>query len=205
MAITYPLNMPSSGIKSVRITPISVVSESRSPFTLAQQVQEHQGQLWQAEILLKPMKRANAEEWISFLLKLNGKRGTFLLGDPAGTTPRGLATGTPLVNGAGQTGNSLVTDGWTASQTNILRAGDYIQLGTGSSARLYKNLEDVNSDGGGNATLTIWPNLRSSPGDNSAIVTASAKSNFRLATNEMAFDISDAMIYGIAFPATEAI
>lgn len=204
MAITYPLSLP-AGLRQIRITPIAVVSESRSPFSLKSQIQQHQGQLWQAEISVKPMTRASAEEWISFLLKLNGKYGTFLLGDPSGTTPRGLATGTPLVNGASQTGNSLITDGWTPSQTNILRAGDYIQLGAGSTSRLYKNLEDTNSDVGGNATLTLWPNLRSSPADNSAIVTSSAKSVFRLATNEMGFDISEAKIYGIVFPAIEAI
>lgn len=204
MAITYPLSLP-TGLRQIRITPIAVVSESRSPFSLKSQIQQHQGQLWQAEIAVKPMTRASAEEWISFLLKLNGKYGTFLLGDPSGATPRGIATGTPLVNGASQTGNALITDGWTPSQTNILRAGDYIQLGTGSTSRLYKNLEDTNSDAGGNATLTLWPNLRSSPADNSAIVTSSAKGVFRLATNEMAYDISEAKIYGIAFPAIEAI
>lgn len=32
--------------------------------------------------------------------------------------------GTPLINGAGQTGASLVTDGWTASKTALLNEGD---------------------------------------------------------------------------------
>jgi hypothetical protein len=39
----------------------------------------------------------------------------------------GGAGGTPLVNGAGQTGSSLVTDGW-ASGTSILKKGDIITL-----------------------------------------------------------------------------
>jgi hypothetical protein len=54
--------------------------------------------------------------------------GTFLLGDGAGKVARGIATGTPVVGSALQTGTSLVTKGWTATQTGILVVGDYIQV-----------------------------------------------------------------------------
>ena len=40
----------------------------------------------------------------------------------------GIATGAPLVNGAGQTGGTLVTKGWTNSQTAILKAGDVFTI-----------------------------------------------------------------------------
>jgi len=40
----------------------------------------------------------------------------------------GVATGTPLVNGGGQTGDTLVTKGWTNSTTGILKAGDVITI-----------------------------------------------------------------------------
>ena len=121
------------------------------------------------------MKREDAEQLIAFMLKLNGTYGTFTLGDPLNTSPRGVGTGTPLVNGGSQTGNSLVTDGWTSGQTGILKAGDWIQLGSGSTSRLYKILSDANSNGSGQATFDIWPNLRSSPADNAAITVSSPK------------------------------
>jgi hypothetical protein len=41
-----------------------------------------------------------------------------------GVHTTGQQGGTPLVNGASQTGASLVTDGWTASAANRLKAGD---------------------------------------------------------------------------------
>lgn len=81
----------------------------------------------------------------------------------------GLLGGTPLVNGAGQTGTSLVTDGWTAS-TLILNRGDVIQLGTGATGVYAVNPQsrastgrlqdfvvtaDVTSDGSGNATIPL--------------------------------------------------
>lgn len=206
MAISYPLALPTTtGIARIRISANNVVGVSQSPFTSKQQVYKFTGQFWEAEISLPPMKRADAEYWISFLLKLNGSYGTFLLGDPNGATARGVATGTPLVKGASQTGSELITDGWTTSTTGILKAGDYIQLGSGSSAKLHKVLDDVNSDSSGNATLTLWPDLRSAPADNAAITVSGAKGLFRLSTNQQDWDVNEASIYGMTFPAREAL
>lgn len=206
MAVSFPLALPTTtGIAKIRISANNVVGVSMSPFTAKQQVYKYTGQFWEAEISLPPMKRSEAEYWISFLLKLNGSYGTFLLGDPNGETARGVVTGTPLVNGASQTGNELVTDGWTTSTTGILKAGDYIQLGSGASAKLHKVLDDVDSDGSGNATITIWPDLRSAPSDNAAIVVSGAKGVFRLSTNQSDWDVNEASIYGMTFPAREAL
>lgn len=206
MTISYPLSIPTNkGIARVRLTANNVVGMSQSPFTAKQQVYKYTGQFWEAEVSLPPMKRADAEYWISFLLKLNGSYGTFLLGDPNGGTARGIATGTPLVNGASQTGQDLITDGWTPSQTGILKAGDYIQLGSGATARLYKVLDDVNSDSGGNATLTLWPDLRTAPSDNAAITVSNPKGNFRLVSSDQSWSIDEAAFYGLTFAAREAL
>lgn len=202
MAITYPLSLPNiTSYESARMTAQSVVGVSRSPFTGAQQVQKHQGQWWTFEGKLIPLSRANAEAWVAFFLSLNGMQGTFLLGDPLATSPRGLGSGTPLVNGASQTGNSLITDGWTASQTGILKAGDYFQLGTGTSSKLYKVLADANSDGSGNATFDIWPSINTAVADDTAIVTSSPVGLFRLSTNEMPYELNQAQQYGLSFSA----
>ena len=202
MAISYPLSLPNTtSYASARMTARSVVGISKSPFTGSQQIQKHQGQWWEWEAHLAPMTRANAEVWIAFLFSLNGIQGTFLLGDPLGSSPQGIGTGTPLVKGASQTGNSLITDGWTASQTGILKAGDYFQLGAGSSSKLYKVLADANSDGSGDATFDIWPSINTAVANDSAITVSSAKGLFRLSSNEMGFDLKQAQQYGLAFSA----
>ena len=84
-------------------------------------------------------------------------------------TPKGVATGTPLVNGAAQTGPSLVTDGWTTSVTGILKAGDVLKLA--GLNPVYDVLADVNSNASGQATLTLSPPIFSgqSPVDNAAL------------------------------------
>jgi len=151
------------------------------------------------------MKRADAEQVVAFLLKMNGVYGTFLLGDKANPATRGVGTGTPLVNGASQTGDELITDGWTADTTGILKAGDWIQLGSGSSTRLYKVLDDVNSDGSGNATINIFPSLRSSPDDDATITVSNTQGLWRLASNETEYSIDNMSIYGMTFACVEAL
>ena len=206
MAITYPLSLPTvTGIARIELRAINAVSYSVSPFTFAGQVHAYSGQMWQADITLPPMKRESAEEWLAFLVSLRGQYGTFLLNDPAATTPRGTVGGTPLVSGASQTGSSIDIDGCSTSVTGWLKAGDYVQFGSGSSTTLHKVLQDVDTNGSGEATLEIWPGVRNSLVDNSAVVTSSAKGLFRLSSNTQAWSVDEASTFGITFGAVEAI
>ena len=206
MAITYPLALPThTGIRSINLRAVQQTGMTMSPFTYKQQVVVHPGQRWEAEITLPAMQRANAEAWVGWLLSLRGRSGTFLLGDPLATSPLGNGGGTPVVKGASQTGATLLIDGCTASQSSYLAAGDYIQIGAAASSQLYKVTQTAASDGSGNATLEIWPELRSSPTDNAAITVDSPKGLFRLSTNEVDWSINEASIFGLTFPAVEAI
>jgi len=111
----------------------------------------------------------------------------------------------PYVNGASQTGGSLVIDGASPDETGYLLAGDYIQLGTGSSSRLHKVLTNVDTDSSGNATLDIWPHIRVAPADNAAVTVSDAKGLFRLSSNDQGFSINESAIYGMTFGAMEAV
>lgn len=130
------------------------------------------------------------------------------MGDPNAAAARGSASstpGTPVVNGASQTGQSLTVDGLPASASGYLKAGDYIQLGGGSSATLHKVLEDVTSNASGQATLELWPYVRTAPADGATIVVGSTVGVFRLASNQTDWAINNAAIYGITFAAIEAV
>jgi len=209
MAITYPLTLPTiTGVQSVNFIARNSVGTTASPFTYEQQVFKNVGQRFEADITLPPMSRANAEVWNTFFIKLYGSFGTFLLGDPNSATPRGTASssaGTPVVNGASQTGDTLNIDGVPTSQTGYLKAGDYIQLGTTSNARIYKVLDDADSNGSGEVALTIYPDLRSSPSDGATVVVSSAVGLFRLTTPTHNWSISTDGIYSMTFGAAEAI
>ena len=206
MTISYPRNLPThTGIMSVEMRAVNAVAYSRSPFTYAGQAHAYAGQMWQADINLPPMHEDDAEQWVAWLISLRGQLGTFLFGVPSRATPRGSAAGSPLVAGSGQTGGTLNIDGADADQATFLKAGDYIQLGTGASSTLHKVLVDAATDGSGSASLELWPHMRSAPTNNSSVVISSAKGLFRLASNEQAWSVDHARVYGISFGAMEAI
>ena len=199
MAISYPLSLPTvSGIRAVEFRATNAVAYGASPFTFAGQAHAYAGQMWQADVTLPAMAAQNAEQWLGFLLSLRGQFGTFLLGDTSRTSLRGTATSCTVTGSSGgNTVSATVPDGET------LLAGDYIQLGSGGSAALHKVLVDYTGTGAA-ADLEIWPALRV---DRTAVaaVLSNTVGNFRLASNEQAWSINEARIYGITFGAMEAI
>lgn len=199
MSIAYPLIMPATppGPKQIALAQNFIVGENDSPFTGQGQVYEHPGSWWSAKIDLPAMKRSVAAPWIAFLAALNGRSGTFLLGDPLGTAPLGTAGGSPIVNGAGQTGKTLAISGLTG----VLKAGDYFHVGSGTTQRLFMNLTD---QGPGTVTLDIFPRLRESPANSAPLVLATPQGVFRLDSNADTYAIETAGFYTISFGAREA-
>jgi len=207
-ALAYPLEMPTTpSPRRLSFRSVSAVARSESPFTFQGQTQVFAGKRWLAEATFPPIAgRDAAEPWNAFFLALNGQEGTFLLGDlPVGESPRGAATGEPRVKGAGQQGQILLTDGWNSNVTGILKSGDYFSI----NQRLYKMLQDANSDANGNATLQFWPNLRTSPSDGDDIITENPQGIFRLLSSDIRlWDVTGTKtnpIYTISFSAIEAV
>ena len=195
MAISYPLNTPTTiGIESIELRAMNAVAVSQSPFTYKQQVISHQGQIWSASVSIPSVRRDLAADWKAMLVALKGSVGTFLLGDPDYATPRGTVSGTPTLSGTA--GDSTVS----VTMTGTLLAGDYIQLGTGSAARLHQVLVDQS----GNGNLEIWPDLRSTY-SGETVIYSSPKGVFRLGNSTTSWSIDNASFYGISFEAIEAL
>ena len=194
MAISYPLNTPTTiGFESIEIRAVNAVATSQSPFTYKQQIVAHQGQRWEASVTIPPVRRDLAASWKGFLTALKGQQGTFLLGDPDYATPQGTVSSCTLTGNAGDEAVSVV-------MTGTLKAGDYIQLGSGSSAKLHQVLLDQDGDG----SLEIWPSLRSDYAG-ATVVFNNPKGVFRLSNNVTSWSINNASIYGISFEAVEAL
>ena len=197
MAISYPLNTPTTiGIESIELRARNAVAVSQSPFTYKQQVVAHQGQTWEASVSIPSVRRDLAAEWKAMLVALKGPVGTFLLGDPDYATPRGTVSGTPTLSGTA--GDSTVS----VTMTGTLLAGDYIQLGTGSAAKLHQVLVDRTAGTG--VDLEIWPDLRSTY-SGETVIYSSPKGVFRLGNSTTSWSIDNASFYGISFEAIEAL
>jgi hypothetical protein len=177
-----------------------------SPETRVSQTEERTGARWEVYYELPALKREDADIWLAFLAKLKGRAGRFYGPDPSHLTPRGSVPGSPQVNAADQTGSSLITDGWTGSQSNIFYAGDLIAYDVPTGMRsMHVVTAPVNSDSGGNATLPISPKIRESPANNETIITTNPTCSMMLIDDRaMAFEFELGGFYFIAFTGIEA-
>lgn len=209
MGLNYPLTPPAIagiGPQDFSMEMVNVVGETESPFTLSQQEQQWPGQRFELEMNLPPLTTSQAEQWISFLGALFGKLGTFLMGDYNRPTPQGLMNGAPVTNGTQLNGlNVLNIRGATAGVTNWAIAGDYVQITSpGNPQRLYKILQNASTDGSGDATLQIFPNIRETLVDGITIVTRNCAGTFRLQANSAKWKTDKNQIYAVSFKAKEA-
>lgn len=206
---TYNLvPLPSSpGISQVQIIMSDTVGSVVNPFTGETQTQTWGGgDNFHATITLPPMSGSDVPAWRAFLGSLRGITNVIQLGDPDYTGPQGSVSGTPQVNMATAGTNApmsttLYTKGWTVSTNNLLLPGDYIQIGY----RLHMVVDSaVNSDSGGDATISIWPSIRDTLTDGEAIITANPQGLFRLAQNIRGWHASPQSLTNITLQLTEA-
>ena len=191
MAISYPLTPPSPfNLSRLSLTGVSATSRNTSPFTLQTQQYNWPGQAWLGSVDCPPMKRADAETIIAFLLA--AQRGTFYFQDYANPSPRGTVTGTLTVSTATANGTTLTFGGATGN----FAVGDWLQISTS----LYKVVQ-VNSS----SSVDLFPALRKSYAGGTAITYANAKGVFRLASPSTEWAIGEASIYGVGFAIIEDV
>ncbi|MDO8932071.1 MAG: hypothetical protein Q7U97_06740 [Rhodocyclaceae bacterium] len=162
----------------------STITESfASPFTGDEQTADLPGAArWIAATVFSDLARAEATNLEAHLVECNGPAGRIRLWNMARELPLGVATGTPVVDGADNYGGLLNTRGWTPSTAGILKRGDYFSV----ADEIKMLLADANSDADGKAALTFGPNLRNVPADGTSIVTTKPKGIFRLLDDNQA-------------------
>lgn len=197
MTITFPRELPAS-LKVAKGAFTLDVNDSvfESGISRKANIQSHGAGVtdrWTGELSTNNLSRADWLELTAWIVSLKGRQGTFLVHDPDREFPQtfisGSFPGTGLVNGSGQSGNSLLTDGWPTSST-ILKAGDMFQQGVES----HMLTEDALTDVGGQVRLQFEPAIRNPPAINTVIKTTRAQiiarrisSTIPFSTEEVAF------------------
>lgn len=126
------------------------------------------GMKWQAVLSYLNLRNADRAELMALIAELRGQANRVRV-EVADNPARGAYGGTPLVDGASQTGNALTVDGLSTSVTNWIRRGDYFSVDVNGEHELKIATADASSDGTGDITLNFEPRLRASPLDNAAI------------------------------------
>jgi hypothetical protein len=101
--------------------------------------------------------------------------------------------------------NSLPTKGWAVNSAGVLLRGDYLQVGSGTTQRLYQNMSDASSDSNGFATLDIFPCVREPLSTGTPITLLNTAGCFRLADNRRTWEVDQNRVCEISFKAREAI
>jgi hypothetical protein len=135
---------------------VTSVAEARSPFTGTSQIQDWGASWWEYQIEMAVTQGAKARRLSAFFTALGGLRGRFLFPDPSIEVP--VAVGNPYVTEVQVAGAStLKTAGWGLG----LRAGDFFQLGSDATTRLYQVTADI-VPMGSEAVISFVPSLRAS-------------------------------------------
>lgn len=148
--------LPLTLVSSLERRLVTSVAEARSPFTGTSQIQDWGASWWEYQIEMAVTQGAKARRLSAFFTALGGLRGRFLFPDPSIEVP--VAAGNPYVTEAQVAGSStLKTAGWGVG----LRAGDFFQLGSDATARLYQVTADI-VPLGSEAVISFVPPLRAS-------------------------------------------
>lgn len=199
----WPLiQMPSTpGPRQIEWTRCNIMGAVTNPFTGAQQIQNWQAGYFKAVVSMPPLAVAVAGAWEAFLDQAQGGNAVFYVGDNLRATPQGSAGGSALTAGSNQGPYTLTTKGWDPNQATLLMPGDWVQVGW----RMYRCLDMASSDGAGNASFAIWPQVREVPAAGTAVVTTNAQGLFRMDTSTLKSSESYQRTINLSFPIREAI
>lgn len=151
----------------------------KSPLSGVIQTLELPGAAWVATLTFENLKRSEIAELEVLIMRSRGMSNRVWLYDHFREIPRGTGLGSPRVAGAGQTGTSLNTQGWTANQVGALLTADRFSV----NGELKAVITSVDVNASGLATLQFEPPLRYSPADNATITIHAAPAKMMLIDN----------------------
>jgi hypothetical protein len=142
------------------------------------------GSRWEASLFWPAMRRDDTRLLEAFLAQMRGMQGRFFYG-PSHAPRRATGTGSPVINGASQTGATLSISGFAANAQAFL-TGDWLSYtDTTGRARLHQATANSTANGSGVASVAIAPPIRRS-GANGAVVNITAPVGvFMLASDDV--------------------
>ena len=168
------------------------------------QVRQIGSQYFSFTVQMPPMKQENAQAYFAFLLKQKGSVENFTIAAPLDNLGAGKGESDILVNGSHSLADgSIALDGFAASQTGALKAGDLIKFA--NHTKVYMVQSDIDSDGSGALTVLISPSLVATLADNEAVTVNKPQFTVYLQNNEIVYSTDPSGLYTISFDVREVI
>jgi hypothetical protein len=152
---------------------------------------------WTAAVKLPTIQgERNVLPWRAFFALCEGQAYSFNLVAVENVQISGV---TVRVNGSGQYGSTLITDGWGAAGTKLL-AGQFATV----NDQLLQLVAPVVANGAGQATLNFRAMLRLTPADNALIEVAKPYAVMALADDTNGWVVGKGQQYTVGFNCEEA-
>lgn len=176
-------------------------TEFRSALNNNVQHQAMPGDRWSGTMGFSNRAPEQAQKIKAFLTSLGGSRGRFYL-TPPDAYQNGTLSGTPTVDGAVAINSEILpTAGWDISQSELIKAGDYVEV----NGELKMITEDAVSDSSGDSILFISPPLREALAGGESITVDNPKGVFYLDSNSQSWDLNPFGVNTFAISYTEDV
>lgn len=154
---------------------------------------------WEASIAIPPIVGEKAfQAWRGFIAETRGAANDFQV--PYVAANQTVWGGySPKINGAGQTGRDIITDGWPISRT-VLRKGQAVNIGS----QLCILTADLTTNGSGQATISIADPVRNATTDNADIEYQRPYCLMYLAEDAI-YSTAPGMVFGLTLELSESL
>ena len=168
------------------------------------QVRQIGAQYFSFTVAMPPLQQEKSQEIFAFLQKQKGSFEDFTIVAPLNNLGAGKSETDIQVVGAHVSGDaSIALDGFTASQTGALKAGDLIKFANHS--KVYMVQSDIDANSSGALTVLISPNLVTALTDNVAVIVNKPQFTVYLESNEIMYSTDSSGFYNISFDVREVI
>ena len=177
-------------------------AEFLSDLNMAVQHKAMPGARWRGVLTFTNRGREEGRQLKAFVMSLQGPSGRFDI-SPPDMDQQGTLLGSPVVSGGSQTGKTINTSGWTANQADLIKAGDYFEIG----GELKICTADASSNASGLATISFVPPIRVSPAGGSAVVVSNPllRNCYLANDNQAMVSVSGPYIYGLVIDFVEDV
>ena len=162
------------------------------------------GQYFSFTVQMPPLQQEKAQEVFAFLQKQKGSFEDFTIVAPLDNLGAGKGETNIQVVGSQAVGDSQIElDGFSASQSGALKAGDLIKFANHS--KVYMVRSTIDSEADGTLDVLISPNLVASLADNEAVTVNKPSFTVYLESDEIMYSTDASGFYSISFDVREVI
>lgn len=169
-------------------------------------VKQFSAQYFSFSVQMPPMNQADFQAFYAFLVKQQGSFQTFTFEYPLDNQGADKGETDILVNalsGLSIGSSTIAMDGFNASTTGVLKAGDFIKFA--NDTKIYMVTADADSNASGEADILIEPPLQDALVNNEAVTVNKPSFKVALVQNDVMYSTDASGFFSLSFDVREVL